>query len=194
VLSPSDAERDAAVAAWLARRRHNYNRAASALLITWRGRRVLLGSDLVEAEGQGWTAAMNHDANLRDHDVYKIAHHGSQNAIGPHVERPSKPRLPVWLATPFSVGFKGLPRFDDGQGLEQLLGFEDPIDLTGLPRESALQSGRPEERRRAQLRDNPDEAFGVTTPGFPDCWIFVRVPAKGPPQVERGPGSIRVRA
>jgi len=193
VLSPTDRERDAARDAWLADRSHNYNRAASALLITWRDRRVLLGSDLEEASGRGWTAAMSQDADLRRHDVYKIAHHGSKNAIGPHVERPSAPHLRAWIATPFSKGFKGLPRFDDDQGLDRLLRIEDSIDLTGLPREHERQSSQLEEHRRAALRDDPDRDFARPTSGFPDCWVHIRVPGAGVPEVSRGPGSVRVR-
>lgn len=193
VLSPTDKERDAAREAWLANRQHNYNRAASALLITWRGRRVLLGSDLEETSGRGWTAAMSQDADLRRHDVYKIAHHGSKNAVGPHVECPSAPQLRVWIVTPFSKAFKGLPRFDDGEGLARLLRIEDSIDLTGLPREHERQSGQLEDRLRTVLRDDRDQEFATSTSGFPDCWVHIRVPSEGVPEISRGPGSVRVR-
>lgn len=193
VLSPSVGERDAAVAAWRARKKqHNYNRAATALLVTWRGRRLLLGSDLVEEEGHGWTAATGHDANLHHHDVYKVAHHGSTNAIGPQTASPNPAGLRTWIATPFSK--RGLPRSHDGDGLHRLLPLAEPIELTGLPRGHDEQSSQAEERSRAQLRDNPTEAFPSTTTGYPDCWVCVRIREHGAPEVQRGPGSVRVRA
>jgi hypothetical protein len=190
VLSPTDAERDAAVQAWLAQRRHDYNRAATALLITWRGRRVLLGSDLVERPGGGWTSAMGHDRNLRAHDVYKIAHHTSLHAIGIQAERPSSPQLRRWVATPFAN--KGLPRFRDGEAMDVLLALEDPIEVTGLPRAHEDQSGSDEQLSRAILRDDPERAFATTTTGFPDCFVGIVLSAKGQASIVRGPGSVRV--
>lgn len=118
VVSPVDKERDAAANAWRAQKKHDYNRAATALLVTWKGRRVLLGADLVEEPGKGWSSAMCQDAALTDHDLYKIAHHGAVRAIGPQTGKPSSAMVRKWIATPFAS--QGLPRPNDGEGLSQL--------------------------------------------------------------------------
>lgn len=190
ILSPTDKERSAARAAWREgrRREYDFNRAATALLVSWRGRRVLLGSDLVDTPGQGWRSASSHDRDLREHDVYKIAHHGSENALGAHIRRPSNPSLRTWIATPFAS--KGLPDFRDLGGAEKLLAVESPMLLCGLPRTYPEQSGSVESTRREYLRDKPDHEFEKNAPGFPDCYVCVIIPEVGPVSVERGVGSI----
>jgi hypothetical protein len=195
VLSPTDIERDAALKAWLAgNKRYDFNRAATALLVSWRGRRVLLGSDLVEDPGNGWSAATGQDDNLRAHDGYKVAHHTSRRAIAAQVERPNAPRLRSWFATPYPGAYGGLPRFDDGEAMDRLLAIEDPIYLTGLPREHAEQSGALEQLSRGALRDEPDRAFATPAAGFPDCFVALVLSETGLPTIVRGPGSVRVMA
>lgn len=193
VLSPIASERDAAREAWLARRRHDYNRAASALLVTWRGRRVLLGSDLVESPGQGWTNVTAHERTPQAHDVYKIAHHGAIRAIGPQAGPPPRPRLRTWLATPFAS--KGLPKARPGEGLERLLASEDHVELTGLPLPHHQQGETPREAPRHELDGLMSAAVERTgAASFPDCFVAVVVRAQGPVEVVRGSGAVRVRA
>lgn len=192
VLSPVSAERVAAATAWMTEKAYDFNRAATALLVTWNGRRVLLGSDLVEVPGGGWTSATGQDSSLADHDVYKIAHHGSLGGLGPQSTRPRRPALRAWLCTPFAR--QGLPRAGDGNGLDRLLAIEDEILLTALPRAHGEQGGGVHAVSRADLQDPAKFVSTERTSGFPDCWVSVRVPKMGPVDVTRGPGSFLVRA
>jgi hypothetical protein len=172
VLSPTSTERDAAAAAWSRGKTHDFNRAATALLVNWAGHRVLLGSDLVEHPGAGWTKACSHDAKLSAHDVYKVAHHGSEGALGPQIAKPSRPMLRTWVCTPFAS--KGLPKARDDGGLDRLLALEDQVLLTGLPLAYAEQGDSTKDVRRAELRDSPEAVFTPGPPGFPDCWVHLR--------------------
>src|SRR5262249_19558617 len=149
VVSPTTTEKTAAVEAWKAGRGgYDYNRAATALWITWRGRTVLLGSDLVEKPGKGWTSAMAH-GRLNEHDVYKIAHHGAKKALGPQNAPPPRTRLRTWLGTPFAN--KGLPKPGEGDALCQMLAIEDEIHFTALPAPYEDQAAEPRDIRRSQL-------------------------------------------
>jgi hypothetical protein len=191
VLSPTVAERDTAARAWETEAAHDYNRAATAFLLTWQGRRVLLGSDLVEAPGLGWTSTLGLDPAVPAHDVYKVAHHGSAGAIGPQVQAPATAMTRLWIATPFAS--QGLPRSGDGEGLERLLNIEDEIVLTGLPCRYAEQAATARDLTRAVLRDDEASQLTGVPQGFPDCWIHVNVPRLGPAVVTRGAGAVTVR-
>lgn len=192
VLSPIDTERDAAVNAWRENRRHDFNRAATALLVTWRGKRVLLGADLVEDPGRGWSNALGQDSDLQNHDVYKVAHHGAIKAIGPHVERPRTPRLRTWIATPYAS--KGLPRPQDGEGLQRLLAIEDFVELTALARPHEDQADRPRECTRADLGRLTEVTSAATVSTFPNCFVCVVLRENSSPKIVRGAGAMRVRS
>ncbi|MCO5167502.1 MAG: hypothetical protein M9894_14240 [Planctomycetes bacterium] len=58
----------------------------------------------------------------------------------------------LWVVTPWSAGTK-LPRFEDGQGVEALLGHVARLHLTGLPVAHVLQGPAPSTSTRAALRD-----------------------------------------
>jgi hypothetical protein len=185
VLSPLVAVQKAAADAWRTRARFDYNRAATALLLTWKHRRVLLGSDLVERPGGGWSSAMELE-DLGDHEIYKIAHHGSETAHARHlVPSPGRPAR-HWVATPFSR--RGLPRRSD---LEPLLETEPHVLLTGLPIPHREQSGRPEDVPSSRLAESSFD-FPERTLGFPDCWLAIELPAEGPVRITRGPGSVYI--
>lgn len=193
VLSPVDHERDAALAAWLGRRHHDYNRAASALLVTWGGRRILLGSDLVERPGEGWTSALGQDRALPSHDVYKLAHHGAVKAIGPQVNAPSAAMLRTWIATPFAR--QGLPRHRDGEALEKLLAIEEKVVLTGLPQPHVRQALVSRDVQRNQIAGLLSSSTIGPPVAFPDCFVRVVVPmpGKGTIGVHPGPGAVTVK-
>jgi hypothetical protein len=77
---------------------------------------ILLGSDLRAREdrGVGWLAVVdNMEAGAERHEVFKVAHHGSQN--GDHDELWGRMLLPdAWAATtPFVSGKVRLPSVDD---------------------------------------------------------------------------------
>ena len=66
---------------WRTRQPFDRNVISTALLLTWRGRRILLGSDLVESPGYGWSNTLVLEPELADHDLFKVPHHGSDQAL-----------------------------------------------------------------------------------------------------------------
>jgi hypothetical protein len=70
-LSPTKAVHEAG--------RRDPNRLSTAVLVEWEGRRLVLGSDLVQA---GWSDVFRANATIAKHDVLKIPHHGSHDPLG----------------------------------------------------------------------------------------------------------------
>lgn len=186
VISPTAIETTAAIEAWERNARHDWNRAATALWITWRGRSILLGADLVEEPGRGWTSATG-QAQLHTHDVYKIAHHGARKGIGPQITRALPPKLRAWVGTPFVIS--GLPKCADNEAMQTLLAIKDEIHFTGLPVGHEEQALEQRAFTRAELKAKPPPPQ-KTTEGFPDCFVSVTLRSSGEPKVHRGPGSI----
>lgn len=191
-LSPARAVRDAQLARWSAREPFDKNTIASALLLTWRGRRVLLGSDLVEDPGAGWTTSLQLDPELGDHELLKVPHHGSDKALHDDVLRPrARVPEPFRVLAPFSK--QRLPSFKAGVGVPRILSHGGTTYLTGLPRRHDQQSARVEARTLAELATHSAIIFDPKTTGFPDCYVLVSIlPDVGAPVVTQGPGSIRV--
>lgn len=126
------------------------NRLSSALLVEWEQTRILLGSDV---ETEDWETIGANFSNLSDHQILKIPHHASSNAVHPCYRPIALPALPterVWLATPWSKG-KRLPRFEDGEGVQQHLSSVTELHLTGLPVAFRHQLPAPARATRAQL-------------------------------------------
>lgn len=125
--------------------------------------RVLLGSDLPERVNRvtvesGWTSVRERTAELAAHHAYKVAHHGSANAIPEAMHRTAQsPRL--WTATPYNRG-AGLPRFEDGEGVEQLLQLEPELHLTGMPVSTRAQLPMPPAITRSALLPRLREVRG----------------------------------
>jgi hypothetical protein len=193
VLSPSSEARAAQLAHWQDREKFDKNEISSALLVSWRGRRLILGSDLVEDPGEGWTASLSVDDSPGDHDLLKVPHHGSDRALVDAVLRPRERVLdPLRLVAPFAR--KGrLPSFQEGHGVARIVALGGTTYVTGLPRRHEEQSGRAEARSLAELVDHDDIVFETTTTGFPDCYVLVSIPPGGEPcTVTRGPGSVAV--
>ncbi len=163
------------------------NTLATALTVEWEGRRILLGSDLVESPGSGWSAALSAYGGLATHDLAKIPHHGSVKAI----HAPVFPSPVTGIITPFST--KHLPRFDAAGGVALLHSFGVDVVLTSLPRAHASQAGTPRTIMRSDLASDPTVRLDPQTTGFPDCFVcasFDRTVA--PPRLHYGPGSVRV--
>ncbi|XXY95736.1 hypothetical protein WME98_43555 [Sorangium sp. So ce296] len=192
VLSPRADVRAEALRRWQMGQRFNANVISTALLLTWRGRRLLLGSDLVERPASGWSHALVVDPQLGDDDLLKVPHHGSDEALLDDILRPgARVPDPLRLFTPYSP--KRLPSFAAGKGAHRVVSHGGTSYLTGLPRRHAMQSGRAEARTLTALRAHDTITFDATTTGFPDCYVLVSVPPDGgPPTVEQGPGSLRV--
>jgi len=195
VLSPEGAARQQAFDAWEGRRSEfDWNTAATALLVEWRGQRLLLGSDLVEQPEKGWTQALARTPDIAKQTVYKVAHHGSLKAQHRGVLKGAKSRKSLFIATPFAS--ENLPRFGRGEGMELLHDHSPLVHLSALPRAYKDQSGAPLEFTRGQLARRADDLeFDTPAPGFPDCYIMLSFsPAGGTPQIEYGAGSVKVLA
>ena len=116
VLSPEANVRADAKTAWEQGQDYDWNQAATALLIEWEGRQLVLGSDLVEKPGHGWSRAMARFTGIANHVALKVAHHGSSNAQDKGLlARPSGGATPRCLLTPFAT--EGLPRFGKREGV-----------------------------------------------------------------------------
>lgn len=161
------------------------NRLSTAALLWWRGRRILLGSDLTRA---GWTEALKSDPELVEHDVFKIPHHGSENAQHPRFLDPGE-TAPTWTLTPFGGR---VPKFGEGEDVDKMLSRVGSLHLTALPRPHGAQSGTPLSLTRASLAKDPDLVFDTQTSGFPDCFVAIVVPKSGPPRCIYGEGSVVV--
>jgi hypothetical protein len=192
VLSPSVNVRADKLALWRTRRPFDRNVISTALLLSWRGRRILLGSDLVEDPDEGWSHSLVLEPELGDHDLLKVPHHGSDKALHDDVLRP-KTRVPDPLRTITPYNTSRLPTFSDGEGAHRVVSHGGATYLTGLPRSHALQSGQVEERTLADLATHDTMTFNPKTAGFPDCYVLVSIPPDGgASQIEQGPGSIHV--
>lgn len=86
------------------------NAVSAALLLELPQVVVLLGADLEETPGQGWTTVMSSSVNYRAAkpvSIFKIAHHGSPNADHPPLW--SAMRDPIGILAPFNYGRHKLP-------------------------------------------------------------------------------------
>lgn len=124
-LSPSDGTFRAALtefAKWLPkpgepqRRIPNQspNKTSTVLWMVAGTRRVLLGADLQHTshEGEGWKAVLSSHQDVNRAAIFKIPHHGSQNADCPDVWSQLLEENPLSVVTPFTSGI-GLPKLAD---------------------------------------------------------------------------------
>ena len=142
-LSPSDQAMEKAfseIASLLAETEENPNRKkasasspnhfAIALHVKIKGISLLLGSDLEEKGAlKGWTLIVENDVESAKSksSVFKVPHHGSQNA---HLDKVWKELLmpqPYAILTPFHRGSVFLPK---GKDLKRLKGYTDRLFCT----------------------------------------------------------------
>jgi beta-lactamase superfamily II metal-dependent hydrolase len=96
------------------------NKTSVGLWIEAASRRVLLGADLEHTEqlGEGWIAVIASHQDDRLAGIFKVPHHGSQNADCPEVWPKMLSKNPVSVVTPFTSG-TGLPTAKDIRRLAQ---------------------------------------------------------------------------
>lgn len=198
VLSPDAVTRARSLDKWRTGKRFDPNRTATALLVQWNETRLVLGSDLIERPGRGWSAAIAHARPrlLSEHHVLKVPHHGSTKALHhPLLKRPKKKNpLAQWIVTPFSC--HDLPSFEKDSGVALLLKHVEQVLLTSLPRAHDRQAGDPKELRLSTLARaarSKGPRFDPETDGFPDCFVAVAFNRDGAPRTSFGDGSVRVR-
>lgn len=144
-LHPGKSEADA----FRRRPRINPNLLSSAMLLEWGECRILLGADLPASR---WKRNLGR-RGLGQHNACKVPHHGSKDSVSPVYAEGDSQRL--WFTTPWNRS-SGLPRFEDGEGLQYLLGFCDKIWLTALPYEINLES---QTVVRQSIKPSPLPAF-----------------------------------
>ena len=121
-LHPGDSE----VAAFRRRPRLNPNLLSSPLLVTWHNCQFVFGADL---PARRWEKNLQ-GRDLGRHTLCKLPHHASKDAVSSVLLSGTPDRR--WFTTPWNRK-TGLPRFEDGQGMERWLRACDEVWLTALP-------------------------------------------------------------
>lgn len=170
----------------------DWNCASTALSLRWKEVDIVLGSDLVESPGEGWSLIARRWSTIGRHGGLKIPHHGSEHALSAKLlSREHGPPDPAWVVAPFAS--KRLPRFKKRRGhrgAAELLAHVDRLYLTALPRKSVRQ---PE---GSLTRMTLAEADAFTSDrdhdfAFPDGFVALEFDATGgTPRVSGGRGSV----
>lgn len=177
----------------------NYNELSSAMLVSWRECRLLLGADLINIRGWNSLEAVHGALAFSHTTAMKVAHHGSKEAQHTIALGNPPPTARTYVGTPYSRGRK-VPDFRDGEDVELLLGVMDRLLMTGhhgpLPLDSGTQDVprtvlSPEALVAGPLRID----FDPQLPPPDDCWIAARWAGDGTlTSVVRGPGSLSIVA
>jgi len=175
------------------------NELSSAVLLTWRKTRLLLGADVPNPH---WAEICERFPSLGNHQAMKTPHHGSDEALHDGFLQGTRERL--WIVTPYNRG-KKLPRFGDGHAVHRMLRHVGFVYLTGLPSGHDQQMGSPCEATRQELNANtsprpvafslPGGIQGTVDPVRNDvsCYVVARFDEAGRGEVTScGPGTVRV--
>ena len=129
------------------------NDASVVLLIDLGETAILLGGDL---ETQGWLAILDNDPqpNARA-SVFKVPHHGSENAHVCRVWEEMLEQNPIAILTPWRLGGRSIPT---SQGIAQILSHTDRAYITASPQ--SLTGGSL--RRRDRMVQRTIRESGVT--------------------------------
>jgi beta-lactamase superfamily II metal-dependent hydrolase len=169
VLSPAQADvRSFFAASNLSRRiREEANDLSAVVELRFGQLRMLLGADLPVSRGgttvsSGWTSVLTAYPNAGAVGGFKVAHHGSKEAV-PTFTAKSGSR--TWVVTPYNRG-RSLPRFGPNEGMDLLLKSETPIHLTGMPVGVRQQQPMPACTPRASVSSSgPKLRPGLSLPG-----------------------------
>lgn len=156
------------------------NERATALEIRWKNAQLLLGADLIETPGLGWTRALARRPALREHHAIKVAHHGSLAAQhAPVLQRSAAQAEALTVVTPYSKGHK-LPDFAADGGVELLLRHTSRVLMTALPQSYETQNRNPRTWTRSELDalQKPVAAAEPVGP-FPSCFVHAAFDAEG---------------
>lgn len=139
------------------------NEASIVFEIVYGHTRVVLGADLPawrteephSAVATGWLTVLDRYPDLRTHAALKVPHHGSRWALSDLLLEGVSPR--AWVVTPYNSS--GLPRPEDGEGLDVLLAREPAVLLSALVagRERQLSHPPPGRVTRQQLQEHREE-------------------------------------
>ena len=92
------------------------------LLINLGNDAILLGADIEEKPGGGWSAIVNNSKSIKNvrSSVYKVAHHGSKTGDFADIWEKLLIPTPFAILTPFSRGSNPLPSKED---VDRILGY-----------------------------------------------------------------------
>jgi hypothetical protein len=109
----------------------NPNDIATALLLNLPGDAVLLGADLEESPGKGWSVILADSQCLKaPASVHKVAHHGSVTGHCDEVWAKLLGRDPIAVTTPWENGGKWLPTDND---IKRISALTPNAYLTAMP-------------------------------------------------------------
>jgi hypothetical protein len=176
--------------------RPDYNVAASAMLFTWEGCKVLLGADLVNA---GWAALEEQHGPLMWAATpgLKVAHHGSKEAQHPVALGGPPAWDRVCIATPYGRG-KKVPDYADDEDVDGLLTVANRLLMSahhGIRPAGAADGDTPRTLLRTPLVSaGPFEVARDVEPAAPnECWVAARWTADAQLSgIQRGSGSLSV--
>lgn len=178
------------------------NELSSAVILTWKDVRLLLGADVPNPY---WATISDENAELNVHQLLKVPHHGSDEALDDGFLVGDHNRL--CILTPYNGGKKRkkLPHFEDGRGVQRILQNVDALYLTGLPVAHRLQNEAPSHATRLGIATEqeltpmtftlPGGITGTVTAerGDVSCYVIARFAQNGTGEILRcGPGSVRV--
>ena len=148
------------------------NDAAVVLLIKVNETVMLLGADL---EREGWLEIVN-DAEQSEFraSVFKVPHHGSNNAHEVRVWKELLERQPIATLTPWQRGGRELPTKADAK---RILGFTSEAYATALPRDLTR---RPSHRGNAVERTIREAGARIRAVGLPQGMLRLRKRAGSP--------------
>ena len=175
------------------------NELSSAVFLTWGDVKLLLGADVPNPH---WATISGENAALNVHQLVKVPHHGSDEALDDGFLNGDRNRL--CIVTPYSRGSK-LPRFEDARGVQRMLQHFDAIYLTGMPIAHRLQHETPCHATRRGIATQqaptpipftlPGGITGTVTTERSDlsCYVVTRFATNGIGEIlSCGPGSVLV--
>jgi beta-lactamase superfamily II metal-dependent hydrolase len=175
------------------------NELSCAVILTWKDVRLLLGADVPNPH---WATISAENAELNVHQLLKVPHHGSDEALDDGFLTGDHSR--ICILTPYNKGEK-LPHFEDGRGVQRILQNVDAIYLTGLPVAHALQNEAPCHATRQGIATAqaptpteftlPGGITGTVTSERNDvsCYVIARFAENGTREIlSCGPGSVCV--
>ena len=145
------------------------NDASVVLLIDIGGTAILLGGDL---ETQGWLGILDNDTQPSTRaSVFKVPHHGSENAHVCRVWEEMLERNPIAILTPWRRGGRSIPT---SQGIDRILSHTDRAYITASPQ--TLTGGSL--RRRDRMVQRTIRESGVTITNVSPATGMVRLRRK----------------
>lgn len=210
ILHPSEPEIQAVVDELQAGGEPNLNDVSAALLVERDSVRVVLAAD---GEHAAWQAVESRitPEHFRAVQPLKVPHHGSLHALHPVLIDPGRPSHGrEQVVTPFPQSGR-LPRFEAGQGVEQLLTSVGALHLTAMPLDllpkllpislgdvqSTLEPvnfAGDDDLRLHRQRPPASASLGSGRRDPRECWVLLGIEANGDITVSHGAHAVHLVA